>query len=147
MERVRPDADGPGDLLRRLYAYHRPWLKRDATAGEARAQFFEEPLARLFRRAEQCSARKHEMGELDFDPILSGQDYGDNGISNPIIRPVPSKSGTSYEVTFRLYPESPDSQTTVTYALVRPPQGWRIHDISWDKRNRTLRQLLSQTCD
>jgi hypothetical protein len=147
MERIRPAAgESPEDFLRRLYDYHRPWERREATEEGARPQFFEESLDALFRSAEECTVRKQDMGELDFDPILSAQDFPDDGISPPVVRAVPSKVGATYEATFRLFPKISKKQTTVTYELARTAKGWRIHDISWGKQYRTLRQLLEDTC-
>lgn len=146
MKRVRRTEDTPEALLRRLYDYHRPWAKQDAMDDASRPQFFEESVDALYRQAVECSERKQDMMELDYDPILNAQDFPDDGISVTGIRAMPSKQGATYEVAFRLFPKLSKKTTTVTYELARTAKGWRIHDISWGKQYRTLRQLLEDTC-
>jgi hypothetical protein len=134
------------DLLWQLYAEHQPWRGQTVMKGAALEKFFEHSLYRLYRRDRDCQAPGWGVGLLDFDPILDGQDYDDQGISTPTIKNVGQRDSGTYQVSFQLYPKFPETRREVQYHLRKSAKEWRIFDIGYSK-GRSLRQILSSPCE
>lgn len=134
------------DLLKRLYAEHQPWRQQDVMKGAALEKFFEQSLYRLYRRDRDCQAPGWGVGLLDFDPILDGQDFDDQGISSPTFQNVGQRDAATYLVTFQLFPKLSETRQEVQYRLRKSGKEWRIFDIGYSK-GRSLRQILSSPCE
>ncbi len=133
------------DLLKELYAEHQPWRQRSVLDGSALERFFDHSLYLLYRRDKECQAPDWGVGLLDFDPILDGQDYDDNGISIPTFRNISQRESGAYSVIFLLYPKLPETRREVGYRLAKSGKEWRISDIRYSG-GRSLRQILSSPC-
>jgi uncharacterized protein DUF3828 len=64
-----------------------------------------------------------EVGRLDFDPYVDGQDYQLTDLK--IGTPAVSGDAASLEVTFHNFEQAED----LTYALVKEADGWKIDDV------------------
>jgi hypothetical protein len=85
-------------------------------------RYFDHALADLIVKDRECSARTHEICNLDFLPIWSGQDPGATDLS------VTSTNDPSVVlVQFHHVPTS--ESVKLTYTLSKSPAGWRISDI------------------
>ena len=134
-------ATGPETLLRALYASHQPWANKDVLNDGHMSDFFDARLVRLIDADRNCKAPDWGVGNLDFDPILSAQDYGDNGIAGLQIKHLGAEK---YEVSFLLFPGVSKERTRLTYSLAKTSRGWRITDIQYE--NTTLLKVLAPPC-
>lgn len=88
---------GPEAVLKHLYAAHQPWAQKDVLSDGSLGDYFDETIVRLVRADKECQAPDWGVGNLDFDPILDGQDWGDAGIGDLQIRRLGSKKETRKE--------------------------------------------------
>ncbi len=94
-------------------------------------KYFEKSLADMIRKDAADSARKHEVGVIDGDPLYDAQDME---IKNFAIGKASHESGKAkVPVTF----ENLGEKKTITFALVNGSSGWRISDIDYGE-GRTL---------
>jgi hypothetical protein len=111
--------DTPQALLKALYApYSKPdfdWSKFDET------QFRSKELNALFAKDEKEA--NGEVGRLDFDPYVDGQDYQltDMKFGTPVI----TGDKATVEVTFK----NMDMEEDMVFALVKEADGWKIDDV------------------
>ncbi|GGD41133.1 DUF3828 domain-containing protein [Aureimonas glaciei] len=110
--------DSPQALLTALYA---PYLQEDGDTSDQSA-FFSDSLNALYAK-DAAATPDGEMGVLDFDPVIAGQDYA---ISKLVIE-TPDISGDSAKVTVRF--DNFDMPQTLFYSLVREQGGWKVDDI------------------
>lgn len=109
--------DAPEDLLADFYA---PYL--DNNLPENQDAFFSSGLIALYQ-ADAENTPEGEIGALDFDPFVDGQDWSlsDFAIGSADIQ---GDSATA-EVTFDNFNEP----RVLTYSLVREDGGWLIEDV------------------
>jgi hypothetical protein len=144
-------ASTPDSLLRRLYAAHQPWsgkdvrVDRDALAEGRLARLLDESLLGLFRVDDNCKRSTGGVGLLELDPFLAAQDYG-LGLSDLGIQCVTAGKSATCKVSFQLFSDQPDTRQILDYRLVLSPEGWRIHDIEY-QRGLSLAATLSQPCE
>jgi hypothetical protein len=98
-------------------------------------RYFEPKLAALILR-DRKEARG-EVGRLGSDPFIDAQDWEIDAVDIAIREIAPDKASAT--VSFKSLGE----QRTVVLALVKLRMGWRIADITSD-RKETLRELLSK---
>lgn len=143
-----PAVPAPEALVRQLYDAHQPWLKKDVLSRPGFDRFFDPTLARLWRADQQCQARTKGVGLVDFDPVLDGQVYDDDGLHDLRVKTASlSASTSSVDVTFQVLAINPASRRHLVYRMINTPSGWRISDIDFGNKRATLRQLLSQPCE
>jgi uncharacterized protein DUF3828 len=103
-------------------------------------RYFEPKLAALIIK-DRKEARG-EVGKLDFDPFIDAQDWEIDTVNIAIREVAPDK--TSATVSFKNLGE-PHS---VVLDLVKLKAGWRIADITWDRKHAlgedTLRGILTK---
>lgn len=109
--------DSPKALLTALYA---PYLQDGDTSDQT--EFFSDALNALYAK-DAAATPDGEMGVLDFDPVIAGQDYA---ISKLVID-TPDITGDSAEVTVRF--DNFDMPQELFYRLVREQGGWKVDDI------------------
>ena len=100
------------------------------------ARYFDAQLVRLWLADRSCAARSHEICNLDFTPMWASQD--------PIgttVRILPTVDSAAVDVELRNTQSS--AKRVLRYALVKTPDGWRIHNISMGKE-WSLVALLSR---
>ena len=78
-----------------------------------------------------------EVGKLDADPFVDAQDWEIDAVDIAIQEVAPDKANAT--VSFK----SLGDQRTIVLALVKLKTGWRIADITSD-RKETLREFLSK---
>ena len=112
--------DTPKALLDDLYA---PYSKGDSFDWSAwdEAKFRSAPLNALFDK--DAKEANGDMGRLDFDPYIDGQDYqiSDLKIGDPAIVGDTAK----VEVTFKNF----DTADDLMFTLVKEADGWKIDDV------------------
>ena len=135
---------GPETVLRRLYAAHQPWAKKDVLFDGTLGDYFDEKIVRLVRADRECKAPDWGVGNLDFDPILDGQDYGDSGIGDLQIRRIGDEKANRFEVSFLLFPGASKVRSRLVYSLAKFAGRWRITDIQYEKG--TLLKILAPPC-
>src|SRR5688500_9369045 len=78
-----------------------------------------------------------DVGKLEADPFVDAQDWDIDRFDIALRHPGPDKATAT--VSFR----NIGKHRTVVLDLVRLPEGWRIADITWD-RKATLRGVLTR---
>ncbi len=105
--------------------------------GEAKAKrYFSPDTVRLLARDRKEA--KGEVGRLDFDPFINGQDWEVTTVAVA----VEATGADTARGTVRL--TNIGKPQVVTHDLARTPNGWRIHDIRWPGTKATLRSILSR---
>jgi hypothetical protein len=122
----------PEQLLRDLYAAHRPWADAalDLEDPAVVARWFCPAMQRAFahQRRVVAACPEGELCGLDFDPILSAQDHGDGDDLGLRIEPLPPPAQHEYVARFHLFgPQS--EQTVLHYRLAQDAGRWCIEDI------------------
>jgi hypothetical protein len=140
---AQPEA-GPETVLRRLYAAHQPWAKKDVLSDGSLGNYFDDKIVHLVRADKECRAPDWGVGNLDFDPILSGQDWGDSGIGDLQIRRVGGEKANRYEVSFLPFSGVSKDRTRLVYSLAKSSGHWRITDIQYE--TTTLLKILAPPC-
>jgi hypothetical protein len=98
-------------------------------------------VARLIGKDVAEARRHNEVGRLDFDPFISGQDWAPTKIALSV---DPGASADKAIGTARFTAEGEKEPTVVTLDLVRTPAGWRIADIHWSGQKDSLVVILSR---
>jgi Protein of unknown function (DUF3828) len=98
-------------------------------------RYFEPKLAALIIK-DRKEARG-EVGKLGADPFIDAQDWEIDAVDIAIREIAPDKASATVSLT------SLGEQRTVVLALVKLKMGWRIADITSD-RKETLREFLSK---
>jgi Protein of unknown function (DUF3828) len=98
-------------------------------------RYFEPKLAALIIKDRKDA--RGEVGKLGADPFIDAQDWEIDAVDIAIREIAPDKASAT--VSFKSLGE----QRTVVLALVKLRMGWRIADITSD-RKETLREFLSK---
>ncbi len=142
-------AGSPKALLERLYAAHQPWAQKDALDDDAGlSRWFDAELVREYLADRHCNAPDWGVGNLDFDPILDAQDYGDHGLGDLRFRKLPG-AGERWEASFLVFPGVSDRRTKIIYRMVKEKGLWKIGDIEYHdgKVHTTLLHILAPKCE
>jgi len=134
----------PEALLKRLYAAHQPWAQKDVLSDGTLGEYFDDKIVRLVRADRECKVPDWGVGNLDFDPILDAQDYGDNGIGDLQIRRLGDGKANRFEVSFLLFPGVSKVRSRLVYSLSKSSGHWRITDIQF--KSGTLLKTLAPPC-
>jgi hypothetical protein len=119
----RAFADGPADLINEVYAiYLNSNGDGSALADRYKGRFTSKRLGALFDYYD-AHASPDEVGALDFDPFVDGQDYE---LKDFAITPE-KVSGDKATIVVKFI--NFDRLTTLTYRLVREAGAWKIDDI------------------
>ncbi|MEO6014937.1 MAG: DUF3828 domain-containing protein [Devosia sp.] len=127
--------DTPGTLMEALYA---PYLVADFDWGNYDVSLMQsEELRDLF--AKDSEEAGGEVGRIDFDPYIDGQDYQ---ITDLQIGDAKLEEATAtVEVTFVNF----DRPTDLLFTLVEEDDGWKVDDVMplHEKDRQSLKALLS----
>jgi hypothetical protein len=138
---ARAAEDARADLVEKLYKDF-VWETRNPAAGrpgfieQKRAvleQYLTESLALLLLKDRACTARTHEICQLDFSPLWNSQDP-----EGAIFKVAAPGAGNAVLVTLT-YPT--DRPQVVTYELKQVAAGWRIDNIR--TKEWSLRKILA----
>ncbi|TDK36741.1 DUF3828 domain-containing protein [Rhizobium deserti] len=111
----------PQALIKALYAYDTAETPEDAPSPYQ--PFFSRGLKKLFQKDRDATG-EGEVGAVDFDPVISGQDGEAKGIK--LSPPILTGDRAELEVYFRNGTE----KVTLYYTLVREGGGWKVDDIA-----------------
>jgi hypothetical protein len=111
----------PQALIKALYAYDTS--ETDENAASPYQPFFSRGLNRLFQK-DRDATPEGEVGALDFDPVISGQDGEAKGVK--LSPPILLGDRAELEVSFR----NGSEKVTLYYTLVRESGGWKVDDIA-----------------
>jgi Protein of unknown function (DUF3828) len=122
----------PNELVADLYKQHD--RKRGPFSPGHSAlvyKYFEKGLADMIRKDEITSARKHEVGVIDSDPLYDAQDMDIKHFA--IGKPTFDNGKARVNVSF----ENLGDKKTLVFLLTNGRSGWRISDIDYGS-GRTL---------
>jgi hypothetical protein len=125
----------PEALIKALYAYDLD--KTPADAPSPYQPFFSRGLAKLFV-ADRAGTPDDEVGAVDFDPVIGGQDGEAKGVK--LTPPILIDDQAELEVSFR----NGSEKVTLYYTLKRENGGWKVDDIANQQGEYpwSLRELL-----
>jgi hypothetical protein len=110
-----------------------PGVALDSDAAVRR--YFEPKLAALIIKDREDA--RGELPTLDADPFINAQDWEIDAVDVAVRDIAPDKASAT--VSFK----NLDKPTTIVLDLVKLRQGWRIPDITWD-RKQTLRGIFGK---
>ena len=104
-------------------------------------RLYEPSLAALLIEDQKIAAKRNEVGLLDFDPFVDAQDFEIKNFDIAVSDDAPGKATATVKfVNF-------DKPKVIVLALVKLSDGWRIHDITWQrddpKQPATLRAIYA----
>jgi hypothetical protein len=131
----------PQSFLKRIYQpYQRSDKALDIGSEAKAARYFTPDLARRIGADVAEAAKRNEVGRLDFDPFIGGQDWAPRKIELKV-NPGPAPDHASGTASFM--PLGEKKRTVVTLDLVKTPSGWRISDIHWQGQSDSLLKILT----
>lgn len=112
----------PQALLKALYVFSLDTTSADPDAPSLYSDYFSDNLNGLLK-ADQASVEPGEVGALDFDPVIAGQD----GVPSEVAvgEPIVIDDTAELEVTF-----TNGEPVTLYYSLVKEHGGWKVDDIA-----------------
>jgi uncharacterized protein DUF3828 len=129
-------------FLQQLY---RPYEKSDKGLdfrSEAKAaRYFVPTVAKLIGRDVAQSAKRNEVGRLDFDPFIAGQDWTPTRIALEVAAGATPDRAVG---TARFTPPGEKKPMVVTLDLAKTADGWRIADIHWSGQSDSLVATLER---
>jgi Protein of unknown function (DUF3828) len=132
----------PQAFLQRIYATYEKSEKAVDIGSETKAaRYFVPSVAKLIGRDIAEAAKRNEVGRLDFDPFIGGQDWAPTKIEIGVADGATDNRATG---TARFLPPGGKEQTTVTLDLSKTAAGWRIADIHWAGQSDSLVALLTR---
>ena len=133
---------GAQAFLQSVYApYEKPDKSLDISSEAKAARYFVPALTKLIAKDLAESKKKQEVGRLDFDPFIGGQDWEATKIE---LKVAPGTSADRATGTARFTAVGDKEPTVVTLDLVKTPAGWRIADIRWSGQDESLVALRSK---
>jgi hypothetical protein len=131
------DADAEA-LLKGIYDHYID--KKDGldfTTEAEEKRIFTPELAKLVADDVAESSKSGDVGRIDFDPFINGQDWEVKKVDLSYEQTAPD----AITATARF--NNFDTAETVRYQLVKTPEGWRIGDIRWSDNDPSFREMLS----
>jgi Protein of unknown function (DUF3828) len=101
----------------------------DISSATKAAHYFTPDVTKLIARDLAESRKKNEVGRLDFDPFINGQDWTPTKIElkvEPDSRPDRALGIASFT------PVGGKEKRSIKLDLSKTPAGWRISDIRWE---------------
>jgi len=128
-------------FLRSIYAtYQKSDRALDIGSEQKAARYFVPSLAKLIGEDIATAAARNEVGKVDFDPFIGGQDWAPTRIELKVTGATADRAtGTA---RFRAPGEK--QPTIVTLDLIKTASGWRIADIHWAGQPDSLVAILSK---
>ncbi|MBV8753305.1 MAG: DUF3828 domain-containing protein [Hyphomicrobiales bacterium] len=129
-------------FLQSIYAtYQKTDKALDIGSQQKAARYFVPPVAKLIGEDTATSAKRNEVGKLDFDPFIGGQDWAPTRIDLTVLAGATTDRATG---TARFTPPGEKEPTTVTLDLTKTAAGWRIADIHWARQADSLVAILTK---
>jgi hypothetical protein len=98
-------------------------------------------VAKLIGRDVAESKKRNEVGRLDFDPFIGGQDWAPTRIDLGVAAGATPDRATG---TACFTPPGEKKESVVTLDLAKTSTGWRIADIHWQGEADSLVAILSR---
>ena len=129
-------------FLQSIYATYQKTDKAvDIGSEQKAARYFVASVAKLIGQDIAWSKKHNEVGKLDFDPFIGGQDWTPTKIE---LKVAPGAGADRATGTARFTPPGEKKQSVVTLDLAKTPAGWRIADIHWSDQADSLAAILSK---
>ena len=129
-------------FLQSVYAtYQKSDKAIDIASEQKAARYFVASVAKLIGQDIAWSKKHNEVGKLDFDPFIGGQDWAPTRIDLKVTAGAGADRATG---TARFTPPGEKTQSVVTLDLAKTPAGWRIADIHWADQADSLAAILSK---
>jgi Protein of unknown function (DUF3828) len=118
-------------FLEKIYAAYKGKKSKGIPLGSDGAirAYFEPGLAALMIKDIRDAAKTHDVGTLDSDPFIGGQDWEITGVMITVTDTAPDHANAAAKFMNFKKPQ------TVQYDLVKLKQGWRIADITWQSED------------
>ena len=129
-------------FLQSVYAPYQSSDKALDIASERKAaRYFVPAVAKLIGQDVATSKKRNEVGKLDFDPFIGGQDWAATKIALAVTAGAAPDRATG---TARFTAPGEKTETVVTLDLAKTSAGWRIADIRWAGQAESLVAILSK---
>ncbi len=129
-------------FLQSIYATYQKTDKAvDIGSEQKAARYFVPSVAKLIGEDIATSAKRNEVGKIDFDPFIGGQDWAPTRIEIKVLAGAAADRATG---TARFTPPGEKKPTTVTLDLTKAAAGWRIADIHWEGQPDSLVAILTK---
>ena len=129
-------------FLQSIYAtYQKSDKALDIGSEQKAARYFVTAVAKLIGEDIATSAKRQEVGKLDFDPFIGGQEWSPTRIE---LNVLPGAAADRATGTARFTPPGEKKPTTVTLDLAKTAAGWRIADIHWAGQPDSLVAILTK---
>jgi Protein of unknown function (DUF3828) len=129
-------------FLQRIYAvYQKSDKALDIASEQKAARYFVPAVAKLIGEDIATSAKRQEVGKLDFDPFIGGQDWAPTRIE---LKLLPGAAADRATGTARFAAPGEKEPTIVTLDLAKTASGWRIADIHWAGQPDSLVAILTK---
>jgi hypothetical protein len=133
---------GAQAFLQSVYATYQTSDKALDIGSEAKAaRYFVPSLARLIGHDVAQAARRNEVGKLDSDPFIGGQDWAPTKIDVKVAAGAAADRATG---TARFTTPGEKQPSAVTLDLVKTAAGWRIADIHWSGQPDSLVAIIKR---
>jgi Protein of unknown function (DUF3828) len=129
-------------FLQSVYApYQKSDKALDIGSEQKAARYFVASVAKLIGQDIATSAERNEVGKLDFDPFIGGQDWSPTKIALTVAAGAAPDRATG---TARFTAPGEKTETVITLDLAKTPAGWRIADIHWSGQADSLVAVLTK---
>jgi Protein of unknown function (DUF3828) len=129
-------------FLQSVYAiYQKSDKALDIGSEPKAARYFVPSLAKLIGQDVAQAAKRNEVGKLDFDPFIGGQDWAPTKIELKVAAAAADDRATG---TARFTAPGEKQPTVVTLDLAKTAAGWRIGDIHWSGQADSLVAVMSK---
>jgi hypothetical protein len=129
-------------FLQSLYATYQSSNKALDIGSQAKAaRYFVPSVAKLIGLDVAEAAKRNEVGKLDFDPFIGGQDWSPTRIELKVSAGAAADRATG---TAQFTPPGEKQPTVVTLDLAKTAAGWRVADIHWAGQPDSLLAMLTR---
>jgi hypothetical protein len=133
---------GAQAFLQGVYAIYQNSDKALDIGSEPKAaRYFVPALARLIGQDVAQAAKRNEVGKLDFDPFIGGQDWAPTKIELKVAAGAAADRATG---TARFTAPGEKQPSVVTLDLLKTGTGWRIADIHWSGQPDSLVAIMNR---
>jgi hypothetical protein len=124
------------DLVAAIYAAYKGKKSQGIVLDNAGAvrRYFALPLAALIIKDMDEAAKRGDVGALDGDPFIDGQDWEIASFDIAVSEPAPAKARATVKF------DNAGTPKTVVLDLIKIDNAWRIGEITWrhDGKDETL---------
>jgi Protein of unknown function (DUF3828) len=133
---------GAQAFLQSLYAIYQTSDKALDIGSEPKAaRYFVPSLAKLIGQDVAQAAKRNEVGKLDFDLFVGGQDWAPTRID---VKVAAGAAADRAPGTARFTAPGEKQRSVVTLDLVKTAAGWRIADIHWSGQPDSLVAIMNR---